>query len=214
MRLTSFACKKISTYINDKSKKEVDMDKKENTTELKSEVDREKLLGMSEIALWLDTYDDIFSDFDPRPFTQRALSVDFLDEIKRASREKVSGQIELKFLVPRNQRSFENDLQVKKRLKEHFKRHHDELEKEGKKTFSKAVIFIALGFALLGFAAFIDNMNKEGFFYSLLVIFLEPAGWFTFWFSLEQLFDRFKEKKPEIEFYEKMSKAEISFMSY
>ena len=40
----------------------------------------EKLLQQSEISLLLDSYDDIFSDFDPRPYNQRALSQDFLAE--------------------------------------------------------------------------------------------------------------------------------------
>ena len=187
---------------------------KNSKEELKAEVDREKLLGMSEIALWLDTYDDIFSDFDPRPFAQRALSVDFLDEIKRASREKVSGQIELKFLVPHNQRNIETDIHVKRRLKEHFKKHLEELEAKKKKTIVKAISFIILGFAMLIFAAFIASLGKPGFFYAAIVVFLEPAAWFTFWFSLEQLFESFSKTQPELEFYSKMSKADISFMSY
>ena len=199
------------------------MDKKEENknkaeAELKKEFDGEKvkeeLLSKSEIALWLDTYDDIFSDFDPRPFNQRAVSVDFLDEAKRASREKVSGQVELRFLIPKDLRKESEEVQIKKRLKEHFKKHSDELNKGKKKTLARAVAFIFLGFAMLFFAALIDYWHKEGFFYSALIIFFEPAGWFTFWFSLEQLFEYFKEKTPEAEFYGKMSKAEITFVSY
>ncbi len=82
---------------------------------------KEKLLRMSEISLWLDHYDDIFSNFDPRPYSQKALSDDFLLETKRASRDKVSGQIELKFLVKAEMRNKKQENLIRRRLKEHFK---------------------------------------------------------------------------------------------
>ena len=52
------------------------------------------------ISLILDDYNDLFSDFDPRHYSERALSDDFLAESKRASRDKPAGSLEVKFLVP------------------------------------------------------------------------------------------------------------------
>ena len=52
------------------------------------------------VSLWLDTYEDIFSDFDPHPFGQRALSEDFLAEAKRAVRDRRDEVPELRLLVP------------------------------------------------------------------------------------------------------------------
>ena len=37
---------------------------------------------LSSVHIALDDYDDIFSDFDISPYNQRALSKDFLDELK------------------------------------------------------------------------------------------------------------------------------------
>jgi len=183
-------------------------------SELKAEVDREKLLGMSEIALWLDTYDDIFSDFDPRPFIQRALSIDFLDEIKRASREKVSGQIELKFLVPRNQRSIETDLQIKKRLKEHFKKHHEQLKIEKNKVVRTGILVASLGFFNMFLAVILHSLLGEILLTTILTTLLEPSGWFMMFYGLDRVFYGGQSKKPDIEFYGKMSNADISFISY
>ena len=89
------------------------------------DIQKRKLLEESEISLIINSYDDIFSDFDPRPYTQRSLSVDMLDELKRASRDKASGQTELKFLIPKDLRKESDEIQIKKRLREHFKRHTD-----------------------------------------------------------------------------------------
>ena len=52
------------------------------------------------VSLWLDTYEDIFSDFDPHPYGQRALSEDFLAEARRAVRDRRDEVPELRFLVP------------------------------------------------------------------------------------------------------------------
>jgi hypothetical protein len=36
-----------------------------------------------EISIWLDSYNDIFSDFDSRPFSERTVSDDFLSEVRK-----------------------------------------------------------------------------------------------------------------------------------
>ena len=56
----------------------------------------EKDFNSSEIPLWLDNYNDLFSDFDPRHYSNRALSQDFLEELKRASRDKQTKTVNLK----------------------------------------------------------------------------------------------------------------------
>jgi len=43
---------------------------------------------------------------------------------------------------------------------------------------------------------------------------LEPAGWFLFWIGGEKLVYERREKYPELEFYKKMAKTEISFHAY
>ena len=44
----------------------------------------------AKIFLWLDDFDDIFSDFDPRPYSARELSDDFLDEVRKIAAEMMS----------------------------------------------------------------------------------------------------------------------------
>lgn len=47
-----------------------------------------RLIPSQNISIWLDTYDDIFSDFDYRQFSEKALSDDFLTELQKMYREK------------------------------------------------------------------------------------------------------------------------------
>ena len=177
--------------------------------------EKQKLLQMSEISLWLDTYDDIFSDFDPRPFAQRALSDDFLLEAKRASKEKISGAIEMQFLIPHDKRNKELENTIKKRLHDHFKRHHDLLHKEMKQITRQGFYFILFGVLLMFLATFIlFRYEDKSLLINFLVILLEPGGWFLFWEGLGLIVFKTKERFPDLEFYEKMSKVEILFLSY
>jgi uncharacterized protein YhaN len=171
------------------------------------------LLAKSEISLSLDTYDDIFSDFDPRTYAERALSDDFLMESRKAARDKKSA-IELKFLVPEKQRNTLVEQKIKKRLREHFKRHKEMLEKEAKDYHKKGIVLTIVGFILMAFATMISEMDVKNFWMTFLVVMLEPAGWFIVWYGLDQIFYAKKEHKSELDFYKKMANANISFISY
>ena len=48
----------------------------------------------NEIVLLIKDYENIYSDFDIRPYPHRSLSSDFLDEVKRASKDKPFEKIE------------------------------------------------------------------------------------------------------------------------
>jgi hypothetical protein len=176
--------------------------------------ERHKLLQMSEISLWLDTYDDIFSDFDPRPYSQRSLSDDFLMEAKKASKEKTSGRIELRFLIPKGMRNVEQEVTIKRRLHEHFKKHYEALENEVSANRRRSVFGIAIGTFMMIGATYISTKKSTDFIYNLLVVVLEPGGWFVTWFALDQLFYAGRQQKQDLEFYKKMSRCDIEFLPY
>src|SRR3989338_1417499 len=114
----------ISAKKEDKKETEA---KKESGDKLYSKInigeETQKILQMSEISLWLDNYDDIFSDFDPRPYSLRSLSDDFLFEAKKASRDKDANRLELRFLISQEHRDSKVEATVKKRLRDHFSKH-------------------------------------------------------------------------------------------
>jgi hypothetical protein len=178
-----------------------------------TEKERTRLMQLSEISLWLDTYDDIFSDFDPRPYSERALSDDFLFEAKKASKEKTSGRIELRFMVPEEQRDNDVEAIIRKRLHEHFRKHAIQLEKEVKTLRRKGVSTAASGFILMMIASYISWKRSDSFIYSMLMTVLEPSGWFITWFGFDQLFYASNQKKLDLEFYRKMAKCDIEFIS-
>lgn len=166
------------------------------------------------ISLKLNDYSDIFSDFDPRPYSHRALSGDFLEEAKRASRDKINGELILQFVVLSKNRNESNEILIKRRLREHFKKHYLMLLNDAKLTKERGVLMTFAGVLFIAIAAYISSLNFEGFLSHFAIVLLEPAGWFTAWTGLDEIYYTVRQKKPDLDFYEKMSNAEIVFLDY
>ena len=183
-------------------------------TKEEKEIERREDLRERNISLILDSYNEIFSDFDPRHYSEKALSDDFLSEIKRASRDKGEG-VELKFLAPKSRRNLNEEVLIRRRLREHFKKHFLGLKKEKKRTIKQGFYFVLAGIFFMFIATLILFRYKtESLVTSFLVVFLEPAGWFSFWEGLDLIIFDSKKINPELVFYRKMSKADIIFKSY
>jgi len=169
---------------------------------------------ISEIRLAISSYDDIFSDFDPREVSKRGLSEDFLSEIRRASKVKETEKIDFVFLVPRKNRNLKEESRIEERLKKYFKRHSGILEIEKSKTIKSGINFIILGIILMFIATFlIFKFKNDNLIASFFVILFEPAGWFLFWEGLHELLFDSKNVNPNIEFHKKMASASINFVS-
>jgi len=174
---------------------------------------KKEVIPEKRLPLQITSYDDIFSGFDPRPFDHRALSVDFVEEAKRATRDKGEG-IELKFFIPKEKRDLKKEKLVKKRLSEHFNRHHEKIIKEKKEIIRKGLYFMGTGIILMAVATFILFKYEKTILTSFLTILLEPGGWFFFWEGLNLAIFESKKFTSDIEFYKKMSKAEIEFVNH
>lgn len=176
--------------------------------------EKQKILQRSEVSLRINHYDDIFSDFDSRPYAQRGLSDDFLLEAKKFTKERPSGRLELVFLVPANLRKQEVENVIKKRLHEHFRKHHHLLQQETAQLKKKGLALTLLGMLLMLAASLLATVETKKFITNVLFVILEPSGWFMVWFGLEQIFYEAKQKQPDLEFYTKMCEGEIKFKPY
>ena len=170
---------------------------------------------MSEISLWLDNYDDIFSDFDPRPYSLRSLSDDFLLEAKKASRDKDANRLELRFLISQEHRDPKVEATIKKRLRDHFKKHMESSKKAHWNLIRQGLSFVALGILLMIMATFMLVSDEEtNFMRGFFIVLLEPAGGFLFWEGMHLIVFESKEHLPEQDFYKQMANCEITFLTY
>ncbi|MFH1332009.1 MAG: hypothetical protein ABIH63_01865 [archaeon] len=191
------------------------MEKKGEKLDLKKEERKpdELIIREGNISLILDSYDDIFSDFDPRPYEQKSLSDDFLAECKRAAEDKKT-EVELRVLIPQNKRNLDSESKIKKRLRNHFQSHYKQKQEEKKRIRKKGIAWAFTGAILILMATLLYTQTYRGFIFILLFTLFEPAGWFTIWNGLEKIFIESREKVKYYKFYRIMSKTKVNFYGY
>ena len=171
-----------------------------------------KTYSNNEIPLMLNSYQDIFSDLDPRDYIHKALSGDFILECKKASIEK-KDKIKLKLFIPKDKRNLNNETQIKKRLKEHFNKHFLEKKEDLKKLKRQGFFWFVLGCSLIVLTS-LPLQENLSLILKILINISHPAGWFFLWEGLGKILLTSKEKKPDFIFYKKMANSEISFLDY
>ncbi len=187
--------------------------KKEKSLYTASEM--KKVIQSAEMALWLDSYDDIFSDFDPRPYMERSLSDDFLLEMKKVAKDRGRDSFELRFLLAPETRNEDSEQIIRERLHHFFNQQYQHYLKERKAAIWRGVLFVSLGVVLMFCASLLVTFfDEHNLLFSFLVILLEPAGWFLFWEGWARAMYRAEKINPEIKFYHKMAHSKINFISY
>lgn len=166
------------------------------------------------VTLWIDAYSDIFSDFDPRPFSERAVSDDFITQVKRVSRERSGKTNVLKLLVPEGTQKDEQEYVIKKRLQSYFENISTQLKEEGRSVKRKGLVFGAFGITLMVAATYISFLQLSQFAFKLLLALFEPGGWFLLWTGLELMITQSWNRKGEKLFYERFENVHIEFGSY
>lgn len=167
----------------------------------------------SEVRFAINNYEDIFSDFDPRPVPLKGFSEDFLQEAKRAAIVKEE-KIDFIFMIPKAGRNIKEETKIEDRLKKYFRKHLHILEKEKKKVIKKGLSFTIVGVILMFAATYLFfKFQNASFAASFFTIMLEPASWFLFWEGLDLIIFEAKEVDPNLDFHKKMANARIRFVS-
>ncbi len=172
------------------------------------------IIQEASISLLIDSYDAIFSDFDPRPLTKRTISDDFLTEAQKVVRDSKEGVFELRFLIPKHLHNPHDEQIVKERLHHHFHFNEQALVRANHGVIVRGVLLAILGFIIMFAVSFGGVYERGQIWYELLRVVGEPAGWFLAWYGLDQIFYFANEKSSELNFYRKMAKAVLVFDTY
>jgi len=165
----------------------------------------------NEIPLTLNSYEDLFSGFDPRDYSKKAISKDFLSECKNAAEDKI-GEIKLSLFLPRSKRDSAKENEIKNRLKEHFLKHFLEKKKELFNIRAIGAIWFATGCILTAITAIFMEFETSLSMRALINI-AHPAGWFFLWEGLAKILIHSKEKKEDYAFNKKLKNSKISFLN-
>lgn len=169
--------------------------------------------GEPEISIWIDRYDDVFSEFDSRPYSDRALSDDFLREVRKMVSEKSKGEVILKFNVFLDERDADSENIIINNLNSHFRHIAEDLKFERREVMKKGYVLLGFGSALILSLFFVTTaMEVSGYVHGFILM-LEPVGWFMTWTGLDHVFQISNKHKSALAFNSKMAHARISFSS-
>lgn len=168
---------------------------------------------MRDISISIDFYDDIFSDFDPRPFSQRELSKDFLAELATRHMETKKGQIEVRFILPALERDGKIEATIKKRLREHFEAEVRQLSEEVQRGQRRGMLYMAVGFAFLFIELVGATFYPDSFLQKIIGILLVPAGWYGMFTGIEKIIETEDGLRPKKEMMHKFTKCNYIFLS-
>lgn len=172
----------------------------------------EHIRDIQEITIAIDSWDDIFSDFDPSPLEQRILSEDFLVELKKRYRETQRGNFVITIYAPMSLRDDTSEKIVIKRLKQYFKFRHLSVQKEINEAVGKGLIFVIVGIlflAALTLGAYFKKLSTLSL--ELVGIIMMPLGWFGIWEGFSRIIEPSELGKQDMELFVKLSKAAYKF---
>jgi len=184
-----------------------------NSLENNRITDSKDIPDIFEISIWLDSYKDIFSDFDSRPLSERTVSDDFLTEVRKVCDEKSRNKIHLKLSIPENLRNTDDEKVIIKRLHLYFRNTHHLIKNDLRQKNIRGLYYIIAGTLLMLCASYISFLKPQKFYIHTLLILFEPAGWFFLWTRLEYLIYSSKSKKADLIYYNKMAEAVIRFVN-
>lgn len=168
---------------------------------------------MAELNLWLDSYNDIYSDFDNRHYLKRRISDDFLHELRTEMKYKERHAGDMVLMVPKERRDESAEKIISSSLTDFFTtRFRFHVDKCRKKLNKGSLLFIT-GIIIMLFNSFISYYAEVSFPIISLKVLLEPAGWFLLWAALDFLLYDFAELKRERNFYKELSEMHIHFKS-
>ena len=168
---------------------------------------------MTEISLWLDSYDDIYSDFDSHHYLKRRISEDFLHELRVEMKYKEHHGGDLVLLLPQERRDAPAEEIIARSLTDFFNTQLHFQQDKCRKKLNKGILLLVAGVIIMLLNSWISYQSGKSFFVIALKVLLEPGGWFLLWAALDFLYYDFAELKKERKFYKALSEMHIHFKS-
>ncbi len=164
------------------------------------------------ISIIIDTYDDIFSDFDPRPYHERALSEDFVAEVRRRHVPHKKGGLEVRFLVPDRVRDQKSEAIIKRRLKYYFKDEEKVIEKHINDRRRRGYMYISFGALVLTTITIVGVNYPDNLPVKVIELLLAPAGWFGMWEGIGKVIEREENFESERALFRQLSDSVYTFI--
>ena len=167
-----------------------------------------------EISIWLDKYEDLFSDFDESDYSARTLSDNFLTEIRKLVQEVEAGKVELKFNLMACEPNPVIEAFIIKNIHDYFASRAKAAKAEMSGILRNGGLLALGGFALITVLILVGHNLTGNMFFKGFEMMLDPLGWFLIWNGLDMVFVQSKKEQPTINFNLKMTNAKLTFMAF
>ena len=168
---------------------------------------------MTELNLWLDSYDDVYSDFDSRHYLKRRISDDFLHELRIEIKDREHVARDLVLLLPPERRDETAEKIIAASLVNFFAGQFRFHEDKCRVKLNKGILLLASGIITMLVNSWVNYRYEVSFPVTALRVLMEPAGWFLLWAALDFLFYDFPGLKRERDFFRELWDMHIHFRS-
>jgi hypothetical protein len=166
---------------------------------------------MEEVKLWLDSYDDLYSDFDSRHYGKRRISEDLLVELRRAIRQMPASPQALIFILPESLRHEASEQPILENMDRFFTSQSHLADRAYQRKILRGCLLLLFGLIIMLVNTFITIRTGLSFSWVGLRVILEPAGWFFVWAGMDYLFYDLRELRKEKVFYSALAGATVEF---
>jgi hypothetical protein len=160
------------------------------------------------VDIALDSYDDIFSDFDPSPYTTRTLSVDFLNELYRRYSQSPKGNFVVNLTVPSALRSEKTEHLIRKRIKDHFREREKTMDARMRDKVRSGLARVSIGVIISAVVLLVPTLDIQP-----VLVLLSVLIWYFLWSGFDLLFEvpvKLRMKKARADKY---LNADYNFLS-
>jgi len=166
---------------------------------------------MSEISLWLDNYDDIYSDFDSRHFLKRRISEDFLHELRLSKKYKRERVTDLLLFMPAENRKESSETVIINGLNNFFGNQLRISSDKYRVKRNNGITALVAGFITMVINSYLGFFGLHSLPLFTIKILLEPCAWFLLWLGFDFLFYDLRELKREKDLFGEFSELNIHF---
>jgi hypothetical protein len=166
---------------------------------------------MAELSLWLDSYDDIYSDFDSRRYHKRRISEDFVDELKAALKYRPEHPDAMILLLPAKDRDANVENEIVSSLKTQLDQRQRNWNAKAGSIRRRGFIMLLSGVLVMVADSIIAYKAQPDYLTGLVRIIMEPAGWFLTWSGLDFLLYEYRALRKENSIYKTIAQLSIHF---
>lgn len=168
-----------------------------------------QIADIKNIDIALDSYDDIFSDFDITPYAKRQLSEDFIIEMLRRVPASTDGPVKVVLSIPQAARDPQDEKVIQKRIRHVFSKKLQEIEGEIRTYQQKGLKYMLIGSVIILLTLVETDWLLLNTIFNILLV----PGWFGIWTGLAKIFDEPADLIKAKKAYQTLSTAQYVFVS-